>query len=188
MRRQMGLLDIPATKPANQIFEEVSLQLRARLKNTGNLDTRGVAYDGRTIAIPDEPGGYIQLTPNGCGFRATLTEAAAGLIKVKVTGSPGMGASKLGRAIEVEYVMASRPTTAFKYGVASNGRIQVKSSAATRITGTPGAAASVMSTSVATPSLVTGGGAIDGDLAVVSSKSQVSLDGGSVGGATTAVD
>jgi hypothetical protein len=185
MRYQMGLLDIPATKPASQVFEEVAVQLRSRLKNTG---TRGVAYDGRTIAIPDDPGGYIQLNANGWGFRATLTEAGAGLIKIKVTGSPGAAPSKLGRAIELEYVMASRPTTTFNYGVASKGKIQVKSSASTKITGAPAAAASVMSGSVDTPSLVTGGGAIDGDLAVLSSKSQVSLGGGSVGGATTSVD
>ena len=89
MRYQLGCLDIPATKPADKIFEEVSIQLRARMLSTGNLGKRGVAYDGHSIAIPDDPTGYVQLTPNGCGFRAVLTDAGNGVIRVKVVGTPG---------------------------------------------------------------------------------------------------
>src|SRR5678816_41338 len=80
MRYQLGCLDIPATKPADKIFEEVSNQLKARMLNTGNLGKRGVGYDGKSIAIPDDSTAYIQLTPAGCGFRTVLTDAGNGVI------------------------------------------------------------------------------------------------------------
>jgi len=188
MRYQLGCLDIPATKPADKIFEEVSIQLRARMLSTGNLGKRGVAYDGHSIAIPDDPTGYVQLTPNGCGFRAVLTDAGNGVIRVKVTGTPGSAPSNLGRAIELDYVTAFRPTPVFDYGVASAGKVQLKNTAATKILGTPASSASVLSTSAASPSIATGAGPIGGDLGVLTARTQVSLGGGSVGGGTTSAD
>jgi hypothetical protein len=188
MRYQMGCLDIPPTKPADRIFEEVSVQLRARLLTTGNLGKHGVGYDGRSIAIPDDPTAYVQLTPNGSGFRAVLTDAGNGVIRVKVVGTPGSAPSNLGRAIEVDYVAAFRPTPVFDYGVASAGKVQLKNTAATKILGTPSSSASVLSTSAASPSIATGAGPVGGDLGVMTAKTQVLLGGGSVGGATTSAD
>jgi hypothetical protein len=188
MRYQMACLDIPATKPADKIFEEVSVQLRARMLNTGNLGKRGIGYDGKSIAVPDDAAAYIELTPAGCGFRAVLSDAGNGVIRVKVIGSPGSAPSSLGRAVELDYVAAFRPTPVFDYGVASAGKVQVKNASATKILGTPGASASVLSTSAASPSIATGGGPIGGDLGVMAAKTQVSLGSGSVGGATTSAD
>jgi hypothetical protein len=188
MRYQMGCLDIPATKPADKIFEEVSTQLKARMLNSGNLAKRGIGYDGKSIAIPSDSTAYVQLTPAGCGFRAVLTDAGNGVIRVKVIGSPGSAPSSLARAVELDYVAAFNPTPVFDYGVASAGKVQVKNAAATKVLGTPSSSASILSTSASTPSIATGGGPVGGDLGVMSGKSQVSLGSGSVGGGTTSVD
>ena len=188
MRYQMGMLDIAPTVPAARIFEEVARQLNANLTGTTTLGPRGVGYDGRSITIPDDPAGYIRLSPDGPGFRAVVSDIEPGVVKVKVVGTPGSAPSRLGRAIEVEYVTAHNPTIVFDYGVASNGKVQLKSTASTKITGDPDVSASIMSTSGGSPSVVTGGGPIDGKLAVMTAKTQVSLGGGSVGGATASAD
>ena len=188
MRYQMGQLDIAATVPAASIFDEVARQLRANLTGSATLGPRGVGYDGRTITIPDDPTGYIKLTPDGAGFRVLVSDVEPGLVNVKVIGTPGSAPSRLGRAIQMEYVSTHNPTVVFDFGVAANGKVQVKSTASTKITGAPAESASVMSTSGASPSVVTGGGPIDGNLSVMAAKTQVSLGGGSVGGATAAAD
>ena len=188
MRYQLASLDVPASTPADRIFSEVASELRSMMAGSGNLGAHGVASDARTITLPDDPSAYIPLTPDGAGFRATVTDLGAGTIRVKVTGVPGGAASRLGRAIEVDYVSTNKPTAVFKYGVASRGKVQVKSTASTRITGAPGPAASVLAVDVGTPSITTGNGQIDGDLAVMVNKSQVSLGGGTVGGASVTAD
>jgi hypothetical protein len=188
IRYQLASLDVPASTPSDKIFLEVSNELRAMMTGSGNLGPHGVGYDGHTIAVPDDTSTYIRLTPNGAGFRALLTDMGSGVIRVKVIGVPGGAASALGRAIEVDYVSTNKHTTVFKYGVASRGKVQVKSTASTTITGAPGAAASVLAVDVGSPSITTGKGRIDGDLAVMVNKAQVSLGGGTVGGANDPAD
>jgi hypothetical protein len=188
VRYHMACLDIPADKPADQVFSEVYRQLKLRMIGTGNLGTRGIGYDGRTITIPSDPTGYIVLNESGSGYRAQITDGGPGMLVVKVTGSHKCAPSGLGRAIEVEYVWENWPSPVFDYAVASRGKVQLKSTASTNITGTPASSASVLSTSGATPSIVTGGGPIDGGLGVMVNKSQVSLGGGAVGGMTDNAD
>lgn len=188
MQYHLACLDIPVDKPADKVFEEVYLQLRQRLLGTGNLGTRDIGYDGCTISIPADPSGYIKLAQSGSGFRASITDGGSGVIVVKVTGTPDGVPSSLGRAIEMEYFSVNYPSAVFDYGVASRGKVQLKNSANTKLIGTPDAAASVLATFAGAPSIVTGSGVIEGDLAVVVNKSQVSLGSGSVGGGTTAAD
>ena len=59
----------------------------------------------------------------------------------------------------------SKPTTLFNYGIASKGAVTIKQSVSTKVLGTPGSAASILSASSGAPSISTGKGAIDGNLA-----------------------
>jgi hypothetical protein len=188
VRYHLACLDIPADKPADQVFAEVYRQLKLRMAGTGNLGTRALGYDGRTISVPADPSGYIRLSDSGSGFRAQISDGGPGLLVVKVIGSPTCARSGLARAIETDYVWENWPSPVFDYAIASRGKVQLKATASTKITGAPAASASVLSTSSASPSIVTGGGPIDGGLAVTVNRSQVSLGGGTVGGMTTNAD
>lgn len=182
VRYHMACLDIPVEKPADQVFAEVHRQLRLRMIGTGNLAARDFGYDGRTITIPADPTGYVKLNDSGSGFRAQISDGGPGLLVVKVIGSPTCAPSGLGRAIEMEYVWENWPSAVFDYAVASRGKVQVKATPSTKVTGAPAAAASVLSTSGGTPSIVTGKGPIDGVLGVLLDKTQVTLGGGTVAG------
>jgi hypothetical protein len=70
-------------------------------------------------------------TPNGCGFRAVLTDAGNGVIRVKVTGTPGSAPSNLGPPSNSTTSPPSGPRPVFDYGVASAGKVQLKNTAAT---------------------------------------------------------
>ena len=188
VRYHMARLDIPVETPPDKVFAEAYKQLKIQMIGSGNLASRGLGYDGRTITIPSDPTGYIRLSESGSGFRAQLTDGGPGMMVVKITGSPTCAPSGLGRAIEMDYVWENWPSPVFDYAVASRGKVQLKSTASTKITGNPAASASVLSTSTATPSIVTGSGPVDGGLGVMLNKSQVSLGGGSVGGMTTNAD
>ena len=188
LRYQMACLDIPVEKTATEVFPEMYRQLRQQLVATGNLGTRDVGFDGRTISIPADPAGYIRLDDAGAGFRATVTEMGVGVVVVKIIGSPVGAPSAMGRAIEMEYVWENWPSPVFDYAIASKAKVQLKNAPTTRITGTPAADASILSTFAGTPSIVTGAGPIDGGLTVLVDKSQVSLGTGSVGGKTTTAD
>ena len=163
------------------------MQFEHRLTGTGNLGARRVGYDGRTVSIPEGPGDYLHLGTGGAGFRVTMTQFGERL-RVKVIGSHDGEPSRLGRAIEVDYVLINHPSEVFDYGVASRGKVQFKSNANTKLLGTPDADAGVLATFPGSPAIQTGKGAIEGSLSVVGSKNQVTLGGGSVGGSSAAAD
>jgi hypothetical protein len=182
-RLHLGQLDVMPNVTPDKLLEEVYQQLRARLEGTGNLGTRLIGYDGKTISIPEGPSEFIRITSAGPSFRATITASGDQLV-VKVIGSHSTTTSALSRAIQLDFNRVNRPTILFDYGVASKGKVQLKSGAATRVLGTPDADGSILSTFGGPGAITTGSGPIEGDLSVVGSKNDVTLGGGSVGGET----
>jgi Tfp pilus assembly protein PilX len=188
VRYHLANLNIPAATKDSAVLEEASMQLAAALDGTANLRGGTVGHDATTITIPADPTGYVALGPNGGGFRATITTttATADRFLVNVTGSDGHGTSTRARGIRTEFTRKNVPTTVWDYGVASRGAVQVKSSAETKVLGTPDPAGSILSTYAGSPSITTGAGPIEGDLSVAADKNQVSLGGGTVGGSSNA--
>ena len=186
VRFQLATTDIPRTCPPEDLLQEVFSQFEDRLTATRNLGARRLGYDGSTVSIPEGPGDYLHLG-GGAGFRVTMTQLGERL-RVKVIGSHDGEPSRLGRAIEVEYVLVNHPSQVFDYGVASRGQVRFKANANTKLLGTPDGDAGVLATYAGSPAIQTGKGSIDGSLSVVGSKDQVTLGGGSVGGSTDAAD
>jgi hypothetical protein len=188
VRYQLACLDIPANTPPNKVFEEVYLELAAKLDGTDNLAGTVVGYDGKTINIPQGPSQFIRLQAGGPGFRVVINDINGERMRVRIVGCPENNRASLRRAIDTEYDLVNKKTTTFDYGVAAKGSVQFKSTATTKLLGTPDSAASVLSASTAAGSIVTGSGTIEGDLTVAKDKGQVTLGGGTVGGAGAAGD
>ena len=187
IRYQLASLDIPSNVPPSKVFEEVYLELACMLEGSRNMGGSSVGYDGRTITIPEGDNVYVRLEKDGPGFRVTMTDVDGERIRVKVTGWAGNTRAR-GRGIEYVYELANRKSTVFDYGVASRGAVQFKSTANTKALGTPDNAANILSTAGSSPSITTGKGTIDGDLAVAASTGQVTLGGGTVGGSSSDAD
>lgn len=187
VRYQLATTDIPRNCPPEGLLEEALVQFEDRLTGTRNLGARRISYDGCTVSIPDGPGDYLHLGTGGAGFRVTMTQLGERL-RVKVIGSHDGEPSRLGRAIEVDYVLVNHPSEVFDYGVASRGQVRFKANANTKLLGTPDGDAGVLATYLGSPAIQTGKGPIDGNLSVVGSKDQVTLGGGSVGGSSDAAD
>ena len=182
-RYQLTRLNVPPAVTTDKMMEEVHMQLEELLAGTRNLGARSIGYDGCMISVPEGDEQYVKLTPEGQSFRITLI-AYGDRIVVKSIGSPGTRRSMLGRAIETEFKRTNRPSGVFDYGIASRGRVQIKSGGGTQLTGSPDASASILATQPGAGAIATGSGAIEGDLYVVGAKSDVALGGGSVGGTT----
>ena len=181
LRYQLGLLKIPATVTADKLLEEVYMQLDSHMAGTSNLGDRCIGYDGYTISIPDGTSEFVRVAPQGPSFRATIRTEGERLV-MKVTGSPGTTRSQMCRAVHTEFDRVNKPSAVFDYGVASRGKVHIKSSPSTQVLGSPDPDGSILSTHPGVDAIVTGKGTIDGGLAVVSSKNDVALGGGSVGG------
>ena len=183
VRYHLANVSVPAATKDSAVFEEVYMQLCAVLDGTPNLGGGAMGYDTTSMSIPADSKARVAIAPGGPGFRATLTAAGDRLV-IDVVGTDGHGTATQSRGIKTEFRRENLPTTVFDYGIASRGAVQVKSSAATKVLGTPDAAGSILSTFAGTPAITTGSGPIDGDLTVTSKKSQVTLGGGSVGGSS----
>ena len=188
VRYHLACLDIPANTPPNKVFEEVYLQLASKLDATDNLGGTAVGYDGKAINIPQGQDQFIRLQVGGAGFRVVMNDINGERMRVRIIGCPENNRASLRRAIDTEYDLVNKKTTVFDYGVAAKGQVEFKASPTTKLLGTPDSAASVLSALAAGPSIVTGSGAIEGDLSVAKDKGQVTLGGGSVGGANAAAD
>ena len=181
LRYHLSRLDIAPTVPADEVLKETNEQLAPLLNGTNNLGTRTIGYDGTSISIPAGTTDVIRISPNGSGFRATITATGERLV-VRVVGSGGTSSASQCRAIEAEFKRLERPSGVFDYGVASAGKVQVKASAATQILGTPDSDGSVLSTFEGSGAIATGNGPIEGKLFVVGNVNRVTLGGGTVGG------
>jgi hypothetical protein len=179
LRYHLASLDIPANLTASQVFEEVEMQLSARLDGTGNLNGSRVGYDGTTISIPQV--GYVKLDPQGRQqFRLEITRAGDVLV-TKVVGRAG--SASLGRGIQIKFQKATNATAIFNFGVASRG--PVSTTGQSTVTGlTDPTKGSVLSTNTtsATPISIMGK-LVSGDLSTVSETANIAwANGTSIGG------
>jgi hypothetical protein len=107
----LNVQDNPTTP--YKVFEELSMQLAARVEATVNLGNQTVGYDQAKpgppavpaqIRVPDK--GYIQLGSNAPKFRAILTDAYPNVtVKVVAVSAGGRAA----RAIQMTYQRAQKP-------------------------------------------------------------------------------
>src|SRR5687768_3853832 len=108
-RYHLASLDVPVGLSDVQVFEEVLMQLQARLEGTPNLAGSKIGYDGNDITIPET--GFIRIDPTGAQqFRITISRAGD-LLVTKVVGRSG-GAS-LGRGIRITFQKATNVTAIF---------------------------------------------------------------------------
>lgn len=177
LRYQLAQLAVPPGTTTSTMASEVYADLKSQLETTTNLGSRTVTMTGNTIYIP-----AISVN-SGAAFSAQVVWTDPTL-QVTVTGTSGTGASTISRKVRNNFRLTSRRSSVFNYGVASRGAVQIKNSVSTTLRGTPDASASVLSAFAGSPSISTGKGLIEGDLAVVVNKSQVSLGSGSVGGSS----
>lgn len=112
VRYHLNAVNIPGGLTPNQAFEELHMQLEARLEGKGNLGTKQLGYRPTApgvpgeIRIPDLATDRIELLPNGPGFRAIITDGAPN-ITVKFIGSAGRGAAA--RAVSMLFQRAPKP-------------------------------------------------------------------------------
>jgi hypothetical protein len=187
VRYQLAAVDIPAGTSDANMAAALLTNLQAKLESTANLGAAHVTRSGNVITLPP-----ITADSGGAGtkFSGTIewvpvASPGTSYLRATVNGLYGSGATQVTRAVRLDYNIKSKPTTLFNFGIASKGAVTIKQSVSTKVLGTPGSAASILSASAGAISISTGKGAIDGNLAVVLNKNQVSLGGGSVGGATS---
>jgi hypothetical protein len=179
LRYHLASLDIPANLSPSQVFEEVEMQLAARLDGTGNLNGGRVGYDGTNITIPQV--GYMKVDGRGEQQVRLSVSRAGDVLVAKVVGRSG-GAS-IGRGIEIKFQKATNATAIFNFGVASRG--PVATSGQSTVTGlTDPTKGSVLSTNTTNPTPVSiMGKLVSGDVSTVSATGNVVWGSGtSIGG------
>jgi hypothetical protein len=184
VRYQLATVDIPAgTSDANMAPALLS-DLQTKLEATVNLGAAHVTRSGNVITLPP-----ITADNTGAGtkFSGTIewvpvASPGTSYLRATIRGLYGTGDTQVSRAVRLDYNIKSKPTALFNYGIASKGAVSIKQSVSTKVLGTPGGAASILSAAAGATSISTGKGAVDGNLSVIVNKSQVSLGGGSVGG------
>ena len=199
LRYHLSAMDIRAGLSADQMFEEIYMQLAGRLDGTANLGGGMIGYDGSTISIPET--GYVSLDREGAQrFRITLSRAGD-LLVARVVGhgsnrpgptswsSSGAGVvTSTGRGIEIRFQKANNATAIFNFGIASRG--SVSTSGSSTITGlTDPAKGSILSTTTTVdPPVRIMGKMVSGDISVVSETANIQIGSGvSVGGTTNPV-
>ncbi len=187
MRYQLAQVSTPASTTGTAVIDDLLTDLKVQLESTTNLGSNTVTKQGTdAIVIPS-----IDLG-NGSTFSASIRWAEPNLI-LNVTGQTN-GTNSLTRIASLKYARkdvastSGPPATALNFGIAAKSKIQVKNSVSTKVLGTPSTAGSMLSTLGSGVSIATGNGTISGDLSVMSNTAQVSLGGGSVGGATFSSD
>jgi hypothetical protein len=187
LRYHLATLDIPPVTPDDAIAAELAADLAAELHESGNLGARTIERVGNVITIPpvalESPSAGDPDTFAGRLEWVPVAPPGKSYLRATVTGHSGPAGSRVDRTVRLDYFVAGKSTTLFDYGIASRGAVTIKNSSSTNVLGTPDLSASILSASGNATSITTGGGTVDGELAVVRSKSQVSLGGGSVGGA-----
>jgi hypothetical protein len=184
VRYQLATVDIPAGTSEANLASALLTSLQAKLEGTANLGAAHVTRAGNVITLP-----AITTDNRGAGtkFSGTIewvpvASPGASYLRATVRGLYGNGVTQVNRAVRLDYNIKNKPTTLFNYGIASKGAVTIKQSVSTKVSGVPGGAASILSAASGATSITTGKGAVDGNLAVVVNKNQVSLGGGSVGG------
>jgi hypothetical protein len=183
MRYQLARVSIPPGTPQANILAELEKDLKEQLHGTYNFLGKEIKMTGNVIQIPANPSQFVTTSADGItGFRATITDWA-GEIVVKIEGRYGNTAG-VGRAFQMDFTRASKPTTVFDFAVASKGKIAMQKGT---VSGPPGneLLASVMSGKETAPAIAMSGGTITGNLTVVG-PGLASVTGGTVRGSSNA--
>lgn len=183
LKYEISQVDIPPNTDTTAIAGLIETGLRARLEGKPNLGGRTISRTGNYITIP-----AIQTGANARCWGTVVWQDPQLLVTVGGdTAAPtapiptGASATTV-RGVQLAFVNTPQPSAVFDYGIAGAGPITVKKSVTTKILANPAGTAGMMSASASAISITTGSGQIDGDLAVVANKSQISLGGGAVNG------
>jgi len=179
-RYQLSRLDLPQNLSGDDQFNEMYIQLGARLNRSGNLGGGVVTYGPTVLAFPDA--GSVKLDAVGeRGFRVNLSRAGDRLV-ARVTGRDESG--RIARAVEVSFEKKAKWTNVCDFGIASRG--SVSTSGAATIKGlTDPARGSILSTSSSSTAISINGKAVSGALCMTNKDARVSLGSGvNIGGAT----
>lgn len=165
MRYQLARVSIPPGTAQSDVLMELERDLKELLNDTPNFAGKDVRMTGNVIQVPADTSQFIATSGDGSsGFRATITDWA-GEIVVKIQGRYGNTAN-VGRAFQVDFTRASKPTTVFDYAVAAKGRVSMMKGT---VTGPPGniPLGSIMSGKKTVPAISMTGGTVGGDLTVM---------------------
>jgi hypothetical protein len=184
MRFQLAQVKIPPGTPANAIMSTLYAQLAANMNGTRNMGTDVVGLSGNVIRIPADTTHFIKLDPAGlAGFTITITAWGSDVV-VKAAGHYGATAS-VGRAISMDFTTKFLPTTVYDFAVASQGQVVVSKGTVGGTVGVGSSIATIMSDQPIPSAVTITGGAVGGDINLVTGGAAV-VTGGSVGGTSNA--
>lgn len=181
---QLTRVRVPGTTAPNEMLEEVLKDLEVQQGNSDNIAGRGIAMVGTTIHFPAGPDDFIALDANGAGFRAEITDAGDGWLRVKIHGR--YRGVTISRAIEMHFESVTSSTQIFDFGVVTRGPIHLKGNAEIgggKVVGPDNSVLSLYPGS--TPLVMIGSPAIAGDVYMTNPNARASISGGSsVGGSS----
>jgi hypothetical protein len=175
---QLSRVSVPGSTPPNQMMQEVYNDLVTQQATSGNLSGRGIGLVGSTIFFPAGTTDFVALDDLGAGFRAEISDAGDGFLKVKVQGR--YRGTSISRAIEMYFESVTRSTKVFDYGIVTRGPISVGGGG---VIGGGGVAAdgTVLSMSASsTPIMLSGTSGIAGNVYMTNPNGNVSISGGGV--------
>jgi hypothetical protein len=175
---------VPGTTPPNQMIQEVLNDLIAQQAASDNLDGRGIILVGDTIQFPAGANDFIALDDGGAGFRAEITDAGDGMLRVKVHAR--YRGVLITRAIELYFETITTSTKIFDFGIVTRGPIHLNGNPSVGGKGMVADDNSVLSLYEGSPALVMNGGpSIAGDVFMTNPRAGASVSGGaSVGGSS----
>jgi hypothetical protein len=181
---QLARVSVPGSTPPNQMMQEVYNDLVTQQGTSGNLAGRSIGLVGGTIYFPAGTNEFVALDALGKGFRAEISDAGDGFLKVKVQGR--YRGTTISRAVEMYFQSVTRSTSVFDYGIVTRGPISIGGGG---VIGGGGIAAdgSVLSMSASsTPIMLSGTSGIAGNAYMTNPAGNVSISGGgvSIGGTT----
>lgn len=170
MRYHMAAVAIPATTPADQLFDALFTQLGSRLNHTDNMPTGcpliSRSGDGNTIYIPAS-NKYIDLDGIGSSFRAEIRKVGNGQsVQAFVFGKYQSAETTSQRCIHMDFGNASTPSSVLGYGLATKGTLSL--SATAHVSSATAGWGSVLSTSAAANPITMTSGLISGDVSMSS--------------------
>ena len=201
VRYQLSQVKYPSNTEPGKIVEEVWKQLVAQTQGAPNLGGRPIIMSAGTIYFPLSSASddyYIPLDAKGGEFRAMITDLGSTdynedgrprrnvrKFKVKVVGRHH--ASKICRAVEMEYIGDFKFLNIFDFGVGVRGPISIGGSGG--VFGPNSLEGSLLTTTTAANAIsVSGNATVAGDLFMTNKNGGVSLSSGSSVGGTKGPD
>jgi Tfp pilus assembly protein PilX len=116
VRFWLNRVSIPGSVPPSSRIENIAAYMQSDLANNGisNIQTN---YESSTITIP----AVCLDSATGQSFTAQITQPETDILQLDVTGTSGV----IDRIARVTYNISPRTSTAFDFGVASRGPLQM---------------------------------------------------------------